>query len=89
MKQSGRFVITESNTTTTAYCFDDWPDESIFSYYFFNRLSCGDSGTSAYNSAKSSLILFYETYIEGEEGEGGIQMPMKNDQIAYTWFEWW
>ncbi|MHA1419446.1 MAG: C13 family peptidase, partial [Candidatus Heimdallarchaeaceae archaeon] len=89
LAQSGRFIITESDCDTVAYLMDFVPDESVFSYYFFYRLACGDSGSSAYETARTLTISYYEENIEGGEYDEEPQYPMKNDQIAYTWFEWW
>ncbi|MHA1258439.1 MAG: C13 family peptidase [Candidatus Heimdallarchaeaceae archaeon] len=89
LKQSGRFVITESDCNTVAYLMDSVPDESVFSYYFFYRLNCGDSDNSAYISARTLTIEYYEENIEGGLYDSGPQYPMKNDQIFYIWFEWW
>ena len=91
LKGTGRFVITESDCDTVAYLFDSVPDELIFSYYFFYKLECDFSDINAYNSARTLTILYYEENIEPYSYpiDQGPQYPMRNDQIAYTWFEWW
>ena len=93
VQDSNRFVISTTEQDKVAYSYSsNVPnDEPCFEHYFFYRLSCGDSGTSAYDSAKSSTIQFYEDNIEPYPWpiDKGPQCPLIDNQLAYTWFEWW
>ncbi len=85
------FVITESNSSSPAYALDSVPAESAFSHYFYYGLDSDYSDTVAYNYAKSHTEEYYENEIEPEDYpiDQGPQYILKDDQILYTWFEWW
>jgi len=89
LKGTGVFVITESNSSSVAYAFGSVPAESVFSYYFYEKLDADYSDTEAYNSAKSLTETYYEEEIEGTQYDQDPQYILKDDQILYTWFEWW
>jgi hypothetical protein len=87
----GRFIITESNSTTVAYGIDNLPAEGVFSHYFYNLLDLDYSATDAYQSANVLTQDWYEEEIEPEPypTDQGPQVPMMNDRVSYIWFKWW
>ncbi len=61
-----------------AYLFDSYPDDPIFTHYFFERIDLGYIDYDSYLYARQKAI-----------DENNDQNPQYNDQIAYEWFTWW
>jgi hypothetical protein len=82
-RRSSRFIITATDEENYAYPW--WYDEGeipdcepCFEHYFFTRISQGYDDYSSYTYADTQTQI-----------EWPYQEPLYDDQLTYTWFEWW
>ena len=80
LEGTGRFIITSTDqyNYANAYNYSIPNDEPYFEHYFFSRISQGYGDYSSYTYAVTQT-----------QNEYPDQEPMYDDEIAYTWFEWW
>ncbi len=80
LEGSNRFIISTTDHDHDSYPYtQNIPNcEPCFEHYFFSRISQGYGDYSSYTYAETQT-----------ESAHPLQDPMYDNEISYTWFEWW